>query len=212
MQTTAQGFKYVEPADAITDFPAGDQTNWKLVEARTPRRVTSAQMSALTGLVDGQEIELEVDATVGIYWRLRYRSGSPNAEKWEFVGGPPLASEQLASENWTGAVYTDIANSPPRITVPRAGLYDIEWSAEMAGNQVEYLYATPKLGGNAPVDNDAAKSYQDPAGTNRRVGRRIRRQLAANDLVALNYKRGVGTTGVASVLLRNMAIWPVRLA
>ena len=211
MQTTVQGFKYVEPADPIADFPTPDQSNWKLVEARTPRRITSAQMDALTGLVDGQEIELEVDATVGIYWRFRYRTGSANAEKWEFVGGPALHSEQIATETWSGATYTDIANSPPRITVPRAGLYDIEWSAEMASGQVEYLSCTPKLGAAAPNDNDAAKFYQGIAGTNSRVGREIRRALAKGDLVALNYKRSIGTTGVASTLLRNMSIRPVRV-
>jgi hypothetical protein len=168
MQTTTQGFKYVEPADAIADYPTPDQSNWKLVEARTPRRVTPAQFAALTGLVDGQEIELELDEPRGIYWRFRYRAGSASAYKWEFVGGPPLIKDAA------GAVLSTMADVTGWKTIvatyfalPRPGEFEVggevRVTAPPAGSRVVLATVIKSVG--APLGPSGRQSAGAPAAT-----------------------------------------------
>lgn len=84
-----------------------------------------------TNLYDGQEVQLLVDATNSVIWRLRYRADPavPVTSKWEFVGGPPLFSYQaspsapLVTGSWTSP--TDW----PAITIPLVGLFG-DWLFE----------------------------------------------------------------------------------
>lgn len=86
--------------------------------------------------VDGQVIDLLVDAANGVVWRFRYRAAATGAYKWEFVGGPPR------SANWYGNVgqvlsatayqaYT-VPGSPTSLTIPLAGDYQISSQSNLA--------------------------------------------------------------------------------
>src|SRR5215218_6358847 len=59
------------------------------------QRAPLAVVTALPGSpVDGQEVIYQNAsmASVGVAWRLKYRSASGSAYKWEFIGGAPLMS------------------------------------------------------------------------------------------------------------------------
>lgn len=156
---------------------------------------------------DGQEIYYAADATNGVYWHLRYRSASASAYKWEFLGGSPLTSEILTSETTGSTTYIDLATVGPSVTLPLAGDYLIEFTAEIrsatGGSSV-----APKLGAAATSDNDSA--FHAVTGSALiRVSRAIRRDgLAAAAVIKLQYKTG-GTTFVAQQ--RNLQIRPFRV-
>jgi len=162
--------------------------------------------------INGQEAILVDSVTNPSYqWRFRYNSSSTSAYKWEFIGGAPAQNEILTSEGVvTSNLYADMPTPGPSVTVPRAGEYDIEFSAEIVKQTATgYAYYTPKLGAAATNDNDAAKIY-DLAGNNKRVARKIRRTLAAGDLVKMQYK-GSDANQVAA-MLRNLHIVPARVS
>jgi hypothetical protein len=62
-------------------------------------------------------------------WRLRYRSNSSSAYKWEFIGGSPLRA--IAAFSFVvGTINAWVDISPtPSITPPLAGDYDVDFGA-----------------------------------------------------------------------------------
>ena len=72
--------------------------------------------------VDGQEIYYAADATNGIIWHLRYRSGG-GTYKWEFVGGSSLTAEDNDSRTVTSGTYADVPTDQVVLTIPVAGEY-----------------------------------------------------------------------------------------
>lgn len=98
---------------------------------------------------NGQEHILVDSITLPTYqWRFRYNAGSNYADKWEFVGGAPLAKvavtqQRFAADGFTGwgKTSTDgLQSGPtpdpdPTFTIPRAGVYDIA-----AGAAEYYLF------------------------------------------------------------------------
>lgn len=89
-------------------------------EVGTPQYVTSLPSSPY----DGQEVHYAADATNGVIWRLRYRSGSSSSFKWEYVGGSPLRASISAAVNTsgTGGAYGSLATQL-RIQTPLPGEY-----------------------------------------------------------------------------------------
>ena len=79
---------------------------------------------------DGQEYILVDSLTAPTYsWRFRYVAGIADAYKWVFIGGAPLNSAYDATDYAMGASYSTIL--PPGITLPRAGIYDLEHTSVM---------------------------------------------------------------------------------
>ena len=81
--------------------------------------------------VNGQECYFLADDANGVVWRLRYRSTSASAYKWEFVGGSSLSRERMQSDTaaFIGAGWGAFNANDPVITVPLAGEYRCEHSA-----------------------------------------------------------------------------------
>ena len=80
--------------------------------------------------IDGQEIYYAANATDGVIWHLRYRSGSSSSYKWEFVGGPPLHTsigQTLAQTNSVASnTFSSLGGatgSAINLTVPLIGTY-----------------------------------------------------------------------------------------
>jgi len=89
-------------------------------------------VTALPGSpIDGQVIYYTADATNGVVWKLRYRSASASAYKWEYVGGNELSSIDLNSRTILTAAVTTFATytSAPSITAPLAGDYRVMFGA-----------------------------------------------------------------------------------
>jgi hypothetical protein len=101
------------------------------VNASIPPYVTTLPGSP----TDGQEIYYGASPTNGVIWHLRYRSGATGSFKWEFIGGPSLASD--LGYPATGEQYTssgtpgDLSTVGPSLTVPLAGQYDIRWGSRI---------------------------------------------------------------------------------
>ena len=81
--------------------------------------------------VNGQECYFLADDANGVVWRLRYRSTSASAYKWEFVGGSSLSRERMPADtaNFIGGGWGAFNANDPIITVPLAGEYRCEHSA-----------------------------------------------------------------------------------
>lgn len=187
--------------------------NFNKLGGQMHRLVTVAAFAALTP-EDGDEVYLEVDATNGIYWHLRYRSASASAYKWEFLGGAPMTSEVATSESTSSASYTDLATAGPTVTVPRAGDYIIQgFVGYSTGNAGAQSYAAVKLGSAATADAEIVLvTGQGGSGTINVYGsggQTMRRTLAASDVVKVQYK---STSGSLPFAYRRLAVFPVRVS
>lgn len=156
--------------------------------------------------VDGQEIDLLVDATNGVRWRLRYRSASSSAYKWEHVGGSPMQAEVLTVEATPGTSYGDCATVGPTVVLPVGGDFDISFGCYINGDTVAGpILAAPKLGSAATSDNDSVAAYTSlivsPARTIRRTG------LVSGSTIKLQYKSPGSATTFGH---RFLAVTPVR--
>lgn len=183
------------------------------------RTLTVAQFAALTGLegtkgvVAGDEVYLEVDATNGVLWHLVYES-TETTYKWRYLGGPPLSSEIATSETVTSTTYVDLATVGPTLTMSRAGDYELDFGAQLdsdngaSGDQA--MWASPKIGAATAADVDAA-FLSAPAGTRMQasVSRRVKKTCAASDVVKLQYRTGAAFA--YPVKNRWLKITPTRL-
>lgn len=81
----------------------------------------------------GDEYYYVADSTNGIVWHLRYKDGT---NKWEFLGGAPLAAVQNTgtSSTLTSATYVyDLTTvDGPSLTVPLAGTYRMEFGFDVS--------------------------------------------------------------------------------
>lgn len=112
--------------------------------------VTMAEFAALTPANDDRVI-LQVDATNGINWPLRYNASSPSPYKWEAAGeGSALYSRSHASGLWKPTTWPFIEGDTdtgwatllggfvgPSIAVPRPGEYYVKFGAN---GWIDYTY------------------------------------------------------------------------
>jgi hypothetical protein len=179
------------------------------------RQLSVAAFLALTGLEDGDEVYVEVDATNGIAWHLRYDLTST---KWRFLGGPPLsalvATDEASAAN--SSVFVDITTAGPSVTVPLAGNYTLNfgmhtYNTASAGN---VGMCSPGLAGVAGTDANAAGSSGGGTASTTyvrvcRAGSQVT-ALAATNVVKLQYRTpGGGSTQHFSN--RELLVWPTRV-
>jgi len=114
--------------------------------------------------VDGQEAILVDSITAPTYqWRFRYNAGSTSAQKWEYVGGiPKFFRDDVGSARTGPTSWVDMAYS---ITVPRAGIYNLEFGCRLhsTGTPPNYQQVSPKCPGttapNYYIQNSMAAAY-----------------------------------------------------
>lgn len=168
------------------------------------RKVTVAQFAALTGIEDGDEVYLEVDAANGIEWHLVYRTAEATY-KWRFLGGPPLSSEVATNETTASATYAALATAGPSVALPRAGDYTVDLGCFMYVGADTSVYHSYDIGVTGAVDVDGVNFGASTAThlfrTKRKAG------LTAVSLVS-KYKTAAGTAGFNS---RALGVRPVRL-
>lgn len=144
------GSKLLDSSIATAKLANGAVTTAKL--ALGPTYETSLPSSP----VDGQEIYYAADATNGVIWHLRYRSGSSSSYKWEYVGGGPLYKEDNDVRSVTNVTAFSSSGNPPYssdvptdgivLSLPVAGDYKVELAGQFevpatAGRNVTYGYA-----------------------------------------------------------------------
>jgi hypothetical protein len=102
---------------------------------------------------DGQLWMFPADATNGVNWMFRYRSGSSSTYKWEFVGGTSLNAYIATSQAvGTASSWVDLATSGPTVTCPRAGDYAAQWRFRVSNvdASVRMAYCTVVPAGGSP--------------------------------------------------------------
>jgi hypothetical protein len=124
-----------------------------------------------TSPVDGQEVYyLATDDGSGlasVVWHLRYRAGSGQTYKWEYVGGAPLFDEVTLAETFNsfgGNTWGGINANDPQFAVPLAGDYLVESWADMSVNAVgSTIYVGIKVGATEPSTSGAGFYYSETA-------------------------------------------------
>lgn len=174
---------------------------------RGHRVLTVAQFLALTGLEDGDEAYVEVDAANEVQWHVRYKSSSA---RWRFLGGPSLAANVATAETSASTTYVDLATVGPSITAPLAGVMDAEISAQVGasatgGNELAAL----KVGAAATADADAGGGYATAATQRNSAGRDLRKTVARNDVLKLQYRENGGGGQTGTWRERGLRIRPV---
>jgi len=179
--------------------------------------ISPAPATTLPGSPANGDWAILVDSTtVATYqWMFRYNGGSSNADKWEFMGGPPVlvtvdTDESTAS---TGS-WLNLTTSGPNFTAPVAGVYDVTACAgtwNSSATAINYIGLTTADGtpGAANITAvtvaTAATFLRDSLGT---VSKRYT-GVAASDVLRLRYQTNGGT---AHWLNRWMRILPVRVS
>lgn len=165
--------------------------------------------------IEGQEIYFQnaAMAAEGIAWRFRYVAAITGPYKWVYVGGPtflnPASGNGLGSPAQASQVYADFTTPGPSLTLPLAGIWDVEASAFFSPSAANYYWMTPKFGAAAPDDNDSIQVWGDAGNEAHSYYRSIRRTIAAAaTVVKLQYKVGAGTCGYSG---RVLGIRPVRV-
>lgn len=178
--------------------------------------VAGTYVTSLPGSpTDGQVIHYAADATNGVIWQLRYRSGATGSYKWEFIGGPPLIArvDTSQSKSTTGS-YGDLTTVGPTVTTPLAGDYDVDIGVFMASsaNVANIANASYTIGATAPADADAIQAaWNASASTQGSTGHRRNRATAIAASTALKLQYKLAAAGSTSFAGRWIAITPVRV-
>lgn len=168
-----------------------------------------APVTSLPGSpADAQQAILVDSTSAPTYaWLLQW---SAAAAKWIFIGGSPAEAEVGTQQNGAaGTAYQDLATVGPQFVVPRAGTYEIVFSASLSAADVgAQVYVSPKLGAAATADADAAQAIVPAAGVAGTAAAIVRSGLAASATIKLQY-RSAGAAGAPTAGLRRLAIRPV---
>jgi len=210
--TTYHSGEYVVGADGITYQCVKDNTVGQTPAPWAPAPMLSYATTLPGSPVDGQEAIL-VDSTTNpsYQWRFRYNAGSSSAYKWEYVGGIPARADVSTSESTTSATWVELT-TPQRVTVPRAGLYDVGCVCTAQSSvATDTTYSGVNL--NAIGSPTVAVGQAQVPGNNASevISAAARLTLAANDTLIFGFIRPFGT-GSASFLNRSMWVTPARVS
>lgn len=181
--------------------------------------VDQATVTSLPGSpYDGQEVYYLADATNGIVWHLKYRSGSSSSYKWENVGGPPLQAvagtagpeSTTANDQTTSTSFTDLGRGAgPSVTVPLAGDYDVETECHVSCGSAatDYGLMSFAVGASAAAVNDAG--WAQGGGYN--LARRQIRKTAVAASTALVGKYRIWSSGTGTFMHARLTAIPVRV-
>lgn len=123
LHTPNLNLPYPELATGPADVPFFVGGLAQRLDALGPGLVTSLPANP----IDGQEVVYVADAAAGVLWRLRYRAAAPAPYRWEFLGGSGLQAVDAP----TLAAPTAWGWQAPSLTVPLAGLYEIQQTCSM---------------------------------------------------------------------------------
>lgn len=190
---------------------APDPTLWGLASAST---VGTALPSSP---IDGQEFVLVDSLTAPTYaWTFKYVAGITDGYKWVFIGGSPAAATNVAAGSRNNTVYGDLSDgASPSITAPRAGIYDVNFGAQVEGpgGTPSMAYTAVQVGATVGNDNDLA-AMGETGGTTvvlqTTVTRTVRKTAAASDVIKIVYRSDVA--GTLNYERRWISVIPVRVA
>jgi hypothetical protein len=215
-------YQGTDPADGATQQQALatklDGINWTSLV----RPAVVVSPAALPAGSDGLEVFYVANATLGIVWRLRYRSASASAYKWEVIGGPPLVAFdgtrvfRAANVSAYGEMAIPGPNTltPLTLTLPAlAGDWDVQVSSEVTVDQANCATrASYDVGVTAAADSWSLL-YVTPSGSPSSLGtvERMHRHSAVASAAVLRYMATSPNAGIAYHTNRRLSAMPVRL-
>lgn len=161
-----------------------------LISSELDGRYLAPYVTVLPGSpVDGQEVIYGADAANGVMWHLRYRSAGVT-NKWEFIGGAPLVHEVVASYV-TGAGTNADTTSGPTLTVPLAGVYDVEFGFRATAGSTLGINTTVavttssafNMSGPDILDAVVVQDYQNSANPTLHLSKTMRRTYTASTVL-----------------------------
>lgn len=120
--TPLLGLPYPNPTDPVSQGATNIRALAEALDVQG-KVVTPAEFVALTP-VDGMRVRLLAHAGLGVVWELVFRAASPNAEKWEPVGGTPIWATSGVNANLAPG-WQDLGVAT-QLAIPTRGLYLIE--------------------------------------------------------------------------------------
>lgn len=164
--------------------------------------------------VDGQPFILSVDSANGVNWALRYDNSISDSYKWTFEGGAPLSHTVNTEQTTASTGYTDLATTGPTVTIPKAGVYKIEFGGCASNSTADSdTKIAVNYGGSSPLDAEAIEmeGIISSGGSENRVAqsRTIIATATAAGTVKLQYRV---TSGTGRFRNRWIIVTPVRLA
>jgi hypothetical protein len=184
------------------------------VAVGTPVYATPAQFATLTP-TDGMEVYLQVDATNGVVWHLRYNAASASAYKWEYLGGPPTSHRVDTQQATSSQTYIDLATLGPFVVVPRLGEYRIQFGARLDASVTSWAEVQPLIGGVGDSgSNDAATYFASAANPGVHVSRSVPMKAVTTDTTAgRTIKLAYLTNGsVVNFMRRWLEVTPIRIS
>jgi len=163
--------------------------------------------------VDGQEAVLVDSLTNPSYqWRFRYNAGSTSAYKWECIGGTGRYAEVNPFEATTSTALVDLATVGPSFAIPRAGQWEVQFSAICANNAASTAMATVQLviAGASGGNDGMNASLPGVANWGTTVSTTIVRAGNANDLFKVMYAVQPGNNVLFGC--RHLLVRPVRVS
>lgn len=163
---------------------------------------------------DGQEAILVDSTTNPTYqWRFRYNAGSSNTDKWEFVGGASLQAEVVTAETTTSSTYAALATAGPSVTLPRAGVYDVEVGCDYgSATDLDTAFMSYDIGGTGAVDADATSMINSSTVATRRGSFFRQRRKSGLTAVALTAKYKSVNSNTNTFANRLISVTPVRVS
>lgn len=166
--------------------------------------VSLAEFDGIGAARDGQQLFLDVDSSTT--WFLRY-NGSAASNPWQYVAGPPLSSEVVASVSTSSTTYVDLTGGPT-VTIPRNGDYRISFGVRF--HDVNH-WAAPKFGSNSTSDDDGVNLIStSPISGISGTREIVKTGLSANDVVKLQYRSNDG--GSHAVSHRFLHVTPISIS
>jgi hypothetical protein len=107
---------------------------------------------------DGQEAILVDSLTAATYqWRFRYNAARAT-NRWEFIGGPPVGAFVATREARAASptTYGDLPTVGPQVTIPVAGIYEVEVGCLFDLFAGSAGYMSYQIGATPAADVDAA--------------------------------------------------------
>jgi len=222
--TPGSGNLYVTAADAR--LPTTDENNALQGTDGSPsnsnRYVTSTDTRVARSFisvgplpaspVDGQEVDVLVDAALGTTWRFRYRAASSGSYKWHFVGGSALQGEVETNTTITGNYGT--SPTSPALVIAFPGDYLVRYGATVSTNDWTTsrigLHVSASLVDEIPhshVNAGVGSSQEIAIGRTKRVT-----SASANFSVDLRYATSLGAPGTCDVSNRWVEATPIRVS
>ena len=171
-----------------------DGAKWRLLAGSSVPQFVS---TLPTSPVDGQEIYYAANATDGVIWHLRYRSGASGDYKWEYLGGASLSiysganpSASLSANTWSHI------STPQEISVPLAGDHVARYSTQtyrIGASQTTYTglragSTEPTVDTNTAYTNVGADTWGPTAQIRRLDG------LTPPDKIILRFRSQISAT------------------